>query len=175
MRILGSESGLTLLEIAIGTALLSTSMVVAVMSYTSISKLQQKGIAVRGVQQSSRYALESIARDIRNADVVDIPNNNGTSMSLTNSFSSTNRVDYSYNNQQILRSDCQDANCSIPTSILSESSRAESVNYELVQPVGGRAYIIVRMRVVQAVAGLSSVDPFSKTYDLSTVVTLRGK
>lgn len=61
------QSGFTLVEIVLSTALFSIFMVGVVGSFAAIMKVHEHSIATRDAQSNGRFALEDISRLIRNA------------------------------------------------------------------------------------------------------------
>jgi Tfp pilus assembly protein PilW len=172
-----SEAGLTLIEIAIGMALLSTAAVVATMSYTSVAKLQQKEVQVRSVQQTGRYILEAMVRDIRNSSGFDI---NGTTLTVTNSVSNKLQVRYVWTdsdgngqNDRLERSTCIESVCGQAQPVASDI-QVTRLSYDAPGlPPAARPFIKINMTVERV-----DPDPTSKiynqAYDLSTTVSMRG-
>lgn len=172
---LRQQAGLTLVEVTIGMALLSTALLVANMTYVSISKLQQKGISTRQVQQNGRYAMEIISRDIRNSDIAVMPAGNpGTALYLTNSLNGAQQVRYTYDqtSQTIQREICNPTCSGQRTSISSEGVRIPNVRYDLQQGTG--RFVQISMRVEQKTQGLAATDTYYQAFDLNTSVALRG-
>jgi prepilin-type N-terminal cleavage/methylation domain-containing protein len=172
------EQGFTLLEITIVTALLSAAMLITVVSYTSIARLQQKGVVARSVQQNGRYALEAMTRDIRNAAAVTVPTGN-TSVSLTASFGDGGTVLYTWNqaNAQLNRQSCIPDNSGNPVCTTTVASSADvrvtAMNIQYLAPPGGIAFIQIDMTVEQKAVGLPIYDPYSGSYKLTTTVSPR--
>lgn len=171
MSYLKRQQGLTLIEIVIGTALLSSAMMVTVLSYTGIARLQQKGSAVRRVQQSGRYALETLARDIRGAKTVEQV---GPS-AITIDSNQSQQIRYTHSGEQIMRSVCTADGCTDPSSILAENTRATNLNYSYEENLGRRSYVSISFKMRQLDPALDDKpeDPYSQAFDLSTIVSLR--
>lgn len=170
-----SQGGFTLMEIVIGMALLSSAMVVAGVTYSSISRLQQKGAAGRLTQQNGRFALESMVRDVRNAATVTVPS--PTSLTVTNSLSDGGTVTYTLNGTQLDRQACiivsdGQSNCTA-TAISGSTVRVTQLVVEYNQPAGAVPYVKITMQVQQKTPGLEIYDPYAQTYNLTTTVTPR--
>lgn len=167
------QDGLTLVELTIGIALLSTTLVVANLSYTSISRLQQRGIATREVQQSGRYVLEAISRDIRNSDVAVLRSSSG--LRLINSLNGSQTIEYSYEGNRVLRRVCgPDGTCGAAVSISGDTVRINRVEYQLGDDPESN-FIKIALQVQQSTEGLLPSDNFYQSYDLTTNVALRGQ
>lgn len=169
------QSGFTLMEIVIGMALLSSAMVVAAISYASISRLQQKGAAGRVTQQSGRFALENMVRDVRNAAAVTVPN--ATSLAVTNSLSDGGTVTYRLNGTQLDRESClidsSGASTCNTTAVSGSTVRVTQLAVEYNQATGAVPYVKITMQIQQKTPGLDLYDPYAQTYNLSTTVTPR--
>ncbi len=162
------EDGITLVEVVIGMALLSSAMITASLTFTSISKLQQKGATQRAVQQNGRYVLEGIARDIRNAKAAAV--NSPTALTLQynqnlNGQAATD-VNYTFANNAILRNGVS----------VTDGVFIQAVRYQNLAPAGDKEALQVDMAVwLKQPGSVSSSDPYAYAYSLSTVATLRGK
>ncbi|MFI5240539.1 MAG: PilW family protein [Candidatus Saccharimonadia bacterium] len=195
MKIVSKQTGFTLMEIVVGMALLSTTTILATISYASISRLQQHGAAVRGVQQNSRYVLEAVARDIRNStsicivigpgNCVTTPGTSGTGMQLSSSYlGDQTLVTYSFTpapTYQIDRLSCDvvtDPTCATAVAQpLATDVVVKNVTYTL-EIVNTRSYVVIDMDVQEldnAGLGINQNDPYFKDYQLSTVVAPRGQ
>jgi prepilin-type N-terminal cleavage/methylation domain-containing protein len=190
-----TQRGFTLIEITIATALLATGMLTAVSSYTAISKLQQKGQAVRTVQQSSRYMLDQIERDVRNAATVApcpdqacaVPAASGTPVQivkLTNSQDATSKgEEYVYQSvggrYDLLRCDYTGGSCTAvsdqnvhvlcPGGVTPPSPCNLFTYYKGTQP-----FLKIDMTVSYD-PSLSNYNTYFYSYDLSTVVSPRDQ
>ena len=166
-----SEAGVTLIEVVIGLALLSSALLVANLSFASIAKLQQRGLSGRAVQQGGRYILETLGRDIRNAELVVRPNE--TSLDLTNNFNSRVVNCYRLSNGQIMRGDLVNGACENQRSISSDNVRVEGVKYELTGPQGRQDSVRISLVVRDRSLLTQESDSFYKSYQLNTSVGLR--
>jgi prepilin-type N-terminal cleavage/methylation domain-containing protein len=169
------QSGLTLIEVVIGMALLSAALLITALSYSAIVRLQQKGASGRTTQQNGRYALESIERDVRNSTAVSVPSS--TSIILGNSQGDGGTVRYSLSNEQLIRSTCvPDASgnqvCA-DVSVSSDGVRVTSLSIQQVQATGGVPFVQVSLRVEQKIASLQIYDPYASVYNLTTTVAPR--
>jgi prepilin-type N-terminal cleavage/methylation domain-containing protein len=169
------QAGFTLMEIVIGMALLSSAMVVASVSYASISRLQQKGAAGRATQQNGRFAIESMVRDIRNGATVTVPD--ATTLVITNSLSDGGTVTYKLTGTQLDRQACliasDGSSTCTATSISGSTVRVTQLAIEYNQATGTVPYVKLTMQVQQKTPGLAAYDPYAQTYNLSTTVTPR--
>lgn len=173
-----NERGITLIEIIIGFALLSTTMVIGVSSYASISKLQQNGATVRAVQQGGRYALEAITRDIRSAGGLTL--NSAQCLSILSADPDQNTITYSFYSEKLYRSettagtlpDCNGAGSVVTIG----NSRVTALTFTLPDTsTVQKAFVVVDMDVAQLDATLTDVTDQNKyAYHLNTIVTPRG-
>lgn len=62
-----SQSGFTLVELLVAIAIFATFMVVSTNSLVNVFKQEQKGNILRKTQQDTRFILETVARDSREA------------------------------------------------------------------------------------------------------------
>lgn len=179
-----NQRGMTLIEIVIGMALLSTMMMVAVLSYTSIAKLQQKDTQVRGVQQSGRYVLEAMVRDIRDSASFTLDEST-KKLTLHNSISNKLQISYVYVDtddedtepDQIQRQTCVEGVCSDPKDQpLASDIRITELSYKTPSATNTavRPFIKITMKVEQEDAGAAGNLTYGQSYDLTTTVAMRG-
>jgi prepilin-type N-terminal cleavage/methylation domain-containing protein len=173
------ESGFTLMEVIIGLSLFSAMTIVATMSYTAISKLNQRGTAIRNVQQNGRYMLEGIVRDVRAAKSVCVyvggvcnPSTNATGAGIRIVQNDSTTVEYRYDSggSRILRQVC-------PCSPLGGSSIA-SDNVRVTGPTNPFQYNLGQVKIDVQIEQLDNTIPgtdvYAQVYNLSTVATIRG-
>lgn len=171
------EKGFTLIEIVIGMALLSTAMIIGVLSFSSISRLQQHNISQRSVQQNSRYVLEDLDRDIRNATTITpcSTNPNCNSISMTTPLE-TGTINYTYDSdpthktyQSIIRT----VN-GVSTSVSGSGMRVTGIQYDY-ETVNSKPYVKISIQVAQENPNIiSPSDPYYYNYAIDTIVTPRG-
>lgn len=172
------QKGFTLMEIVVGFALLSSILVVGASSYASISKLQQNGATVRNVQQTGRYALEAISRDIRGSG--SLQSNSSLCLSLLSTDPTQNTITYTFQPGELYRNetavgvpvDCGNGG----TKVSVGDSRVTNVTF-VVPPTNStqKSFVLVEMDVAQLDPTITSItDPNKYSYHMSTAVTPRG-
>ncbi|MEX0749096.1 MAG: prepilin-type N-terminal cleavage/methylation domain-containing protein [Candidatus Saccharimonadales bacterium] len=174
---MNNQHGFTLVEVAISMAILSVTMMVATMGFISIVRLQEKAESVRNVQQTTRYALETITRDVRNANTYSL-SDNGRQILLPNALTPSAQVRYTYIvDDGIYRVQC---GVSCPTSATAGENLTSGVirviDFELeVIATGSSATSPLRlyMRSAQPQAGLVETDPYYYEYETTTTVVPR--
>ena len=67
MNIFKNQKGLTLLELTVATALFATIVLITGNIYQSVVMSQRSAIAAQSVQETVRYALEVMSKEIRHA------------------------------------------------------------------------------------------------------------
>lgn len=176
---INNQSGLTLVEIVVGLALLSLAVMSATLSYISITRLQQKSISIQKVQQNARFVLEAISRDARNASAV-LVSNGGATIELTNGFELEGQiVSYEFDStiNKVFR-------CTYPIgeTCLTAGARADvstdevrviNLAFTVASPPNAPNYITVNMTFEQATAGITPQNPEFQRFDLSTIVSTR--
>lgn len=173
-----NERGMTLIEIVISTALLSSALVMAASVYASTTKIQLKGASLRSVQQSSRFILDQIARDIRNSAVI---TSTGTDhLRLANSQDVGGAVEYRYvvtaGKGKIQRCPYNASGSPLGCGDIGDTNiyvTAASFDYHGSTP-GKTPYVKIDM-TVQYDPALVSTDAAAFTYNISTIVASRDK
>lgn len=178
MRHLRSQRGLTLVEIVVTMALLSSALTVAVLAYTSISKLQQKGISVRAVQQNGRYALETVVREIRNSAGVNVISPTKLELSASNSTSEQGgKIIYEYNasSQKLIRTYTPQFGSPEVKDVATGSVRITAFTFAQVQASAqSKPVIEIYMKVKQLDSGVDgTLDTYNYDYEMRTSVTPR--
>ncbi len=173
-----NQKGFTMMEIVIGFALLSSILVVGASSYASISKLQQNGATIRSVQQTGRYALEAISRDIRGSG--SLQSNSSLCLSLLSTDPTQNTITYTFQPGELYRNstpvgspvDCGNGG----TKVTVGDSRVTNISF-IVPPTNStqKSFVLVEMDVAQIDASITSItDPNKYSYHMSTAITPRG-
>ncbi|PIV10165.1 MAG: hypothetical protein COS49_01990 [Candidatus Portnoybacteria bacterium CG03_land_8_20_14_0_80_41_10] len=95
------NKGFTLVELLVALAVFS--LVVVAMSATAVSviKSQRKGFALQEGQETARYLLESVSKEIRMSTIDSSSGENESSLSITNAKGEN--VDYRFNSQKLQR------------------------------------------------------------------------
>lgn len=184
------QNGFTLVEITIAMALLSSGILASVMTFATISKLQQHSIAIRTVQQNSRYILSGLAQDIRDATVISTldhqhPCTTGKGIYLTNSSDqAAEAYCYDATNQQLLKCPIGSAG-STCTAVQTGDVNLRFVNVDFdcqncnqaASNTSARTFVDINMRVQYNPPGanLGQYDTYYYQYDLNTVVTPRNQ
>lgn len=176
-----SQGGFTLVEAVIASAILSTTMLIAALAFTTIVQLQQKGAAVRHVQQSTRYILETISRDIRNSDTY-VMSSSGDDLLLPNGVNPKDKIRYNYNSsaQDVFRLRCRN-NC---TNLAPADKLARGqirvvefrMSYVDTNPPGEGSSIPpirIYIRTQQLTDGISEEDPYFYEYETTALVVPR--
>lgn len=173
-----NESGITLVEVVIGLALLSGAIMTATASFISISRLQAKTATVRSVQQSGRFVMDDVIRNIRNASVVTVPTGAvpGTCISLAGGTgAATPSITYAFVDGMGLVSNAT-GSCASGTSVATGDTRITKASLAIGQPVAGvsKQFVTVDLTINQGNATLDhTIDPYAYSYDLTTTVELR--
>lgn len=187
------QRGFTLVELTIAMALLSSGIMASVLTFTTISRVQQHSIAIRTVQQNSRYILSGLAQDIRNASVISTldhqrPCTMGKGLYLTNSGNQGAEA-YCFDaaNSQLLK--CPVAqydsvtNPCAPVQTGDASLKFVNVDFDCqncnqaANNTSARTFVDINMRVQYNPPGanLGQYDTYYYQYDLNTVVTPRNQ
>lgn len=172
------QRGFTLIELVIATALLASGMLVATISYTAISNLQQKGIAVRTVQESSRYVMDQIERDVRNSASITLVS--PTDVKLANSIDASSLgEEYKYTNvggkNDLLRCDFNGGSC---TRVSDQNIRVTAVTFTYFATPDWAPSNTPYLKIDLSVSydpTLSRFQTYSYSYDLSTTVSPRDQ
>lgn len=168
------QSGFTLIEAVIAATILSVTMLVATLAFTTIVQLQQKAATVRQVQQNTRYIVEAISRDIRNANLHTL---NGTDLRLANSLNPDDRIRYDYDSatQAVYRLRCQEGDCDDITEGDNLTQRQIRVVEFRLSTTDGSASAPIRVyiRTQQLTPGLNEENPYFYEYETTALVVPR--
>jgi prepilin-type N-terminal cleavage/methylation domain-containing protein len=165
-----NQGGMTLIETIIGLALLSMAMLVAVLVYTTIVKLQNKSATGRSVQQNGRYVIEGMMRDIRNAKTVGVPSADTVAIIDT----AGGQIAYCWDGSATLKRLAGPGSCTADgVSIASNAIRVTKANFELI-PSSPLPFVNIELELQQRTVGLLGTDVFAQTYTLSSMATVRG-
>lgn len=177
-----SQHGFTLVEAVIAATVLSVTMLVASLAFITIVQLQQKAATVRQVQQSTRYILEAISRDIRNASAFNL--SSPTDLMLSNSLRPNERIQYGVpasHPDSISRSRlvCDGAGvCNLVGSInVLSQGQIRVVEFRMSEVDNGNSStanpIRVYIRAQQLADDLDEEDPYFYEYETSALVAPR--
>lgn len=172
-----SNHGFTLVEATIAATILSVTMLIAALAFTTIVHLQQKAATVRQVQQNTRYILETISRDVRNATDYNLVS--AQELHLPNSLRPNEQLRYMYDSGQVYRLRCVSGSCG-DASVDGDSlgggqihvmdlrmSQVPSTTTADVRPI--RIYIKTR----QLAPGLTEESPYYYEYETTALVVPR--
>ncbi len=159
---MANQSGMTLVEIVFGMAILSSALIIGSLVFSSIANLQQKGSAQQKVQQTGRYVLDVIEKNIRASDVATL-NGNGHNLQLNNT-----QFTWDSQNELITEDSCVDGDCSTGPAVVYGVS---AVTYAIIPASGskGRQSVQINMTVQQP-----GTLTTGQSYNLTTVVELRN-
>lgn len=177
------QEGMTLLEVTITTALLASTLLVVMISYAAISRLQAKAATAQQTQQAGRYVLEQLARDVRNSaslQVTSLAGNPGACLLVTaGADSGGGTVAYSWDGSSTLyRSQGLGTSCSTTASstnqpIAPTGTRITLANFQFLQSAEGKPMVLASLTVQQHDATLSLTNSYAFSYQLSTILTPR--
>lgn len=170
-----TKKGITLVEFSIALAIFSTTVLVGVLIFSSILQLNGRGQAVRNSQQTGRYIMERITRDIRLTNAASV-NAGGHEIELANPYRSSSTVSYRFNepNNTVERHECtDDAICTPWASIIDdEQLRVTDLDFEELSG-NNRGSIEITLALEHGVEGAEVTNPTFYQYELNTVATLR--
>ena len=109
-----SKKGFTLIELLVALAIFSLFISAVMAIAVSVIKAQRKAYAIQNVQESARYILEIINKEVRTSDIDSVTGDNQAFLNITNSDG--DEIDYQFIDTQIQRrinaADWQDLNAS---------------------------------------------------------------
>lgn len=178
-----NNNGFTLVEIVIGMAILSVTVLVATLGFTTIVQLQQKAKTVQHIQQNTRYIMEVLSRDVRNSDTYQLNVGSGSSaeLLLPNNINEEAVIRYTYNPENkgnLYRYPCTYPNCLAATGTAGENLvpsdvRLLSMDLEkLNEQSGANSPLQVYLTAAQR-ENLDETNPYYYEYDATTVVVPR--
>lgn len=178
-----NNNGFTLIEIIIGMAILSVTMLVATLGFTTIVQLQQKAKTVQHIQQNTRYIMEVLSRDVRNSDTYQLNVGSGSSaeLLLPNNINEEAVIRYTYNPENkgnLYRYACTHPACESAAGTAGENLvpgdvRLLSMDLEkLNEQSGANSPLQVYLTAAQR-DNLDETDPYYYEYDVTTVVVPR--
>ncbi len=174
------ERGFTLIELVITTALLSSALLTFALIFVSITRLQIKTGAARTAQQSGRYILEQMTRDIRSSAKITNPSQNCLIIQADTQFGG-GQISYLYDvrSTTVWRnlggSGCINHSPAIPIAepntriIVTPSASA----FKLVTSSAAKPSVQINFIIKQRDSSLSAIDSFAYSYDIDTVITPR--
>ena len=175
------ERGFTLVEVVITTALLSSAILVFAMIFISISRLQVKTGTARSTQQSGRYILEQMGRDIRSSSAISTPS--GTCLLITpDTQFGGGQISYSYDSAQstIWRNVIGGCINSSPAVRISESSTRIITTgltaFELYTSSASKPSVKINFTIKQQDASLDALtgaNSYAYTFYIDSVITPR--
>lgn len=179
-----NNNGFTLVEIVIGMAILSVTVLVATLGFTTIVQLQQKAKTVQHIQQNTRYIMEVLSRDVRNSDTYYLftdPESDYARLRLPNNINDDAVIRYTYNPENegnLYRYPCTYPNCLAATGTAGENLVPSDVRLldmdleKLNEQSGTNSPLQVYLTAAQR-ENLDETDPYYYEYDATTVVVPR--
>lgn len=171
-----NDSGITLVEVIIGLALLSGAIMTATASFIAISRLQQKSATVRTVQQNGRFVLDDIIRNIRNSTIVTLPSGAtpGTCISLAGGTdAAADTITYANVAGTGLVSNTT-GSCLTGSAVATGDTRISAATFTIGQPTdNSKQFVNVDLTIEQGDASIAATDPYAYKYDLTTSIELR--
>ena len=95
------NKGFTLIELIVAMAVFSLIVVTMGATAVSVIKTQRKAIALQNVQESARYILESVSKEIRMSKIRSDAGNGETTLKITNSKGED--INYQFNSNKLYR------------------------------------------------------------------------
>lgn len=174
---MSNQYGFTLVEVIVSMAIFSITMTVATMSFITIVRLQERAETVRNVQQTTRYALETITRDVRNANTYSL-SANGRQLLLPNALTPSSQIRYTFvPGGGIYRTRCGvtcPASNTAGDNITAGAVRIIDFELEtLVDSTAATSPLRLYMRTAHSQAGLDETDPYYYEYETTTTVVPR--
>ena len=173
------ERGFTIIEIVITTALLSSALLAAAITFVSISRLQVKTAASRTAQDSGRYILEQMARDIRSSAAISNPTADCLNITADNQFGG-GQISYKYDGTSAIWRNLGACSTSAPATRISDTNTRVLPNgatvFQLVSSSQSKPSVKIHFTVRQADAsldGLTGANSYAYTYNVDTVITAR--
>lgn len=173
-----SNRGFTLVEAVISASILSVTMLVATLAFTTIVQLQQKAATVRQVQQNTRYVLETISRDVRNSTHFTLVST--SEVRLPNSLDPKEQIIYGLDSGQVYRLRCSEDDC-VGADITDGDNLTQGqirvTGFRLAAssaPPGGHTRPLrIHITAQQATSGLDEEDPYFYEYETTALVVPR--
>ncbi len=172
------QRGITLVEIVIGMALLSSTILTSTLTYTAIARLQQKGTTVRTVQDNGRYILENIVRDTRNSALI-LSKEPGTpfpAFTTVNTQEIGGAVTYQWDNvgQRLYRC-LGNTNCTAATgtTVGGKEIRVTDAKFTYFNQPGAKPFLKIALRIEQEDNSFSTFSEHAAAYDISTIISPR--
>lgn len=177
------NTGFTLIEIIIGMAILSVTMLVATLGFTTIVQLQQKAKTVQHIQQNTRYIIEVLSRDVRNSDTYQLNMGSGNSaeLLLPNNINEETVIRYTYNPENkgsLYRYVCMYPSCITATGTTGENLIPSNIRLlsmdlkKLNEQSGANSPLRIYLTATQR-DNLDETDPYYYEYDATTIVMPR--
>ena len=177
------ERGFTIIELVITTALLSSALLVFAMIFVSITRLQVKTAASRSAQETGRYVLEQMARDIRSSAAI---SSSGSDCLVITADNQTGggKIAYQYDGSTTMiwrNTSSGVCTMSSPAVRMADSNsrvlRSGGLPiYNLLLSSAGKPSVSIHFTVKQADASLDTFavpDPYAYTYNIDTLITPR--
>lgn len=176
MRLSDNNRGFTLVELVIAMAIFSLAVFAAVGLFVSIVRGERRNQDIRYVQQNSRYIVESVSRDIRVAQTVNVEAGN-ESIVVSNERQLGSRIRYALDGDDITREICSGTSSTACTGtgvpINPDGIEVESFSVEQTRSESDLIYYWIS--IVTKRVGYDDDDPDQYTYRLETTVTNRER
>lgn len=168
--------GLTLVEFSIALAIFATTILVGVLLFSSILRLNSRSQAVRETQQTGRYLMERMGRDIRLTNSVLI-GNGGRSIELTNPHRTDGTVSYRLSGESVETQTCSDESGVLVCSgwlDLIDNPRLRVIRLEFTRLEGdNRGAVRISTELEHGADTITEENPDYYQYGLDSVVTMR--
>lgn len=177
------ERGFTLVELVITTALLSSALLTFALIFVSITRLQVKTASARTAQQSGRYILEQMTRDIRSSAKITNPSPDCLTIIADTQFGG-GQISYKYDAASAtvwrnvnLSGVASCINRRPATPIAEPNTRITVIPpanaFKLITSSAAKPSVQIHFNVKQKESSLSAIDSFAYSYDVDSVITPR--
>ena len=176
------DRGFTIIELVITTALLSSALLVFAMIFISITRLQIKTAASRSAQETGRYILEQMARDIRSSAAISNPSTDCLIITADNQTGG-GQIAYKYDGTTMIWRNTAGGVCTTSSPAVSMADRNSRVLtsfgapiFKLLTSSAGKPSVSVHFTVKQSDVTLDALpvpDPYAYAYNIDTLITPR--